>query len=301
MYEENLLHLQPDFYDRFRCRAAACRHSCCKGWEIDIDENTLALYQSLSGTWREKMDAAIVCDESGAHFRLTEEERCPFLQQDGLCELIRALGEDALCDICALHPRFYELAGPYELAGLGLSCEAVCDLLLSEEGELMLRCEETGEKTALSSLLKTLGCEEGEGALRFTPTADLDGMLQRLEQTEAIDAAWPEELCSLRKAMKTGPLPEIPTGPRYDRMQQYILFRNIEHAENTGWRAVLDYAREGVSFVALQDALYGADPEHLRRWSEQIEYSTENVDLLLQALNSFRKSELSLDSALRRC
>ena len=284
MYEKNLFHLQPDFYDRFRCRAAACRHSCCKGWEIDIDENTLELYRSLKGTWREKMDAAIVCDEYGAHFRLTEEERCPFLQQDGLCELIRALGEDALCDICALHPRFYELAGPYELAGLGLSCEAVCDLLLSEEGELTLRCEETGEKTALSSLLKTLGCEEGEGALRFTPTADLDGMLQRLEQTEAIDAAWPEELCSLRKAMKTGPLPEIPTGPRYDRMQQYILFRSIEHAENTGWRAVLDYAREGVSFVALQDALYGTDPEHLRRWSEQIEYSTENVDLLLQAL-----------------
>ena len=284
MYEENLLHLQPDFYDRFRCRAAACRHSCCKGWEIDIDENTLDLYQSLSGTWKEKMDAAIVYEESGAHFRLTEEERCPFLQQDGLCELIRALGEDALCDICALHPRFYELAGPYELAGLGLSCEAVCDLLLSEEGELTLRCEETGEKIALSGLLKILGWEPGEGALRFTPTADLDGMLQRLEQTEAIDAAWPEELCSLRKAMKTGPLPEIPTGPRYDRMQQYILFRSIEHAENTGWRAVLDYAREGVSFVALQDALYGTDPEHLRRWSEQIEYSTENVDLLLQAL-----------------
>ena len=43
MNEKNLFHLQPDFYDRFRCRAAACRHSCCKGWEIDIDENTLDL------------------------------------------------------------------------------------------------------------------------------------------------------------------------------------------------------------------------------------------------------------------
>ncbi len=284
MYEKNLFHLQPDFYDRFRCRAAACRHSCCKGWEIDIDENTLELYRSLSGTWREKTDAAVVCDEYGAHFRLTEEERCPFLQQDGLCELIRALGEDALCDICALHPRFYELAGPYELAGLGLSCEAVCDLLLSEEGELTLRCEETGEKITLSTLLKTLGCEERKGALRFVPTEDLKGMLLRLEQTEAIDTAWPEELCSVREAEKTGSLPEIPTGPRYDRMLQYVLYRSIEHAETFGWRAVLDYAREGVSFVALQDALYGSDPEHLRRWSEQIEYSTENVELLLQAL-----------------
>ena len=64
MYEKNLFHLQPDFYDRFRCRAAACRHSCCKGWEIDIDENTLDLYRSLKGTWREKMDAAIVFEGS---------------------------------------------------------------------------------------------------------------------------------------------------------------------------------------------------------------------------------------------
>ncbi len=284
MSEENLLHLQPDFYDRFRCRAAACRHSCCKGWEIDIDENTLDLYQSLSGTWRKKMAAAIVYEESGAHFRLTEEERCPFLQQDGLCELIRAFGEEALCDICALHPRFFELAGPYELAGLGLSCEAVCDLLLAEEGELTLRCEETGEKIAFSALLKTLGCEEGEGTLQFTPTADLDGMLQRLEQTEPIDAAWTEELRRVREAVRTDPLPEIPNGPRYNRMLQYILFRSIEHAENTGWRVVPDYAREGVSFAALQDALFGTDPEHLRRWSEQIEYSTENVELLLEAL-----------------
>ncbi len=109
-------------------------------------------------------------------------------------------------------------------------------------------------------------------------------MLLHLEQTEAIDAAWPEELRCTREALKTGPLPEIPTGPRYDRMLQYIVYRSIEHAENVGWRAVLDYAREGVSFVALQDALYGTDPEHLRRWSEQIEYSTENVELLLQAL-----------------
>ena len=284
MHEEKLLHLQPDFYERFQCKATACRHSCCRGWEIDIDENTLELYRGLSGSWREKMDDAVVCDESGAHFRLTEDERCPFLQRDGLCELICAFGEDALCDICALHPRFYELVGAYELAGLGLSCEAVCELLLAEEGELMLRCEETGEKIALSSLLKSLGCKVGDRGLRFTPTEDLEGMLGRLEQTEPIDEAWTEELRHLRDALKTGTAPALPAGPRYDRMLQYILYRGFEHAERVGWQTVLRYARESVSFVALQDALFGTDPEHLRRWSEQIEYSTENVQLLLDAV-----------------
>ena len=284
MEKGKLRHLQPDFYGRFRCRASACRHSCCRGWEIDIDENTLELYQNLSGSWKDKMDAAIVCDDSGAHFRLTEDERCPFLRKDGLCELICAFGEDALCDICALHPRFYEVVDSYELAGLGLSCEAVCDLLLANEGELTLHCEETGKMIAFSSLLKNLGCENAEEALCFIPTEELNAMFLHMERTEPIDVAWTENLCRLREAVENGPAPELPTGPRYDRMLQYIVYRSIEYAESAGWPAVLRYAREGVSFVALQDALYGEDPEHLRRWSEQIEYSTENVDLLLSTV-----------------
>lgn len=284
MADEILRHLRPDFYDRFHCKAAACLHSCCRGWEIDIDENTLELYQNLDGAWREKMNAAIVRDEEGAHFRLTEDERCPFLRRDGLCELICAFGEDALCDICALHPRFYELVGSYELAGLGLSCEAVCELLLAEEGELTLFWEETGETIALSALLEELGCEERDGAIRFIPTEDIDGMLRHMERTEAIDENWSEELRCLKAHVAAFPAIEIPTGPRYDRMLQYILYRSIENAEAAGWPAVLSYARESVSFVALQDTLYGMNPEHLRRWSEQIEYSTENVELLLDAV-----------------
>jgi lysine-N-methylase len=50
-----------------------------------------------------------------------------------------------------------------------------------------------------------------------------------------------------------------------------------EHA----FPALAVFARLSTEFIYMQDALYGADPEHLRRWSEQIEYSTENVDRLL--------------------
>ena len=28
----------PDYYPEFRCSASACKHNCCIGWEIDIDE-----------------------------------------------------------------------------------------------------------------------------------------------------------------------------------------------------------------------------------------------------------------------
>ena len=32
--------IAPDYYNKFSCIADKCRHSCCVGWEIDIDENT---------------------------------------------------------------------------------------------------------------------------------------------------------------------------------------------------------------------------------------------------------------------
>ena len=29
--------IAPNYYPAFRCIADKCRHSCCIGWEIDID------------------------------------------------------------------------------------------------------------------------------------------------------------------------------------------------------------------------------------------------------------------------
>ena len=280
MAQEVLFHIRPSFADAFSCKAGECRHSCCKGWEIDIDDRSLSLYRQLLGAWRERMNAAICEDETGAHFVLTAQDACPFLRQDGLCDLILAFGEDALCDICALHPRFYELIGPYELSGLGLSCEAVCELLLAEGGELQFLCEETGESFSLPVLLSRLGFLPEGCALSFIPLEDPAPMLARLEGTEAIDDSWPLELSRIRKDFASRPV-TLPSGQRYDRIFSYVLYRALEEIPVHGFDAVLSYARDAVSFIALQDVLYGCDPEALRRWSEQIEYSTENIPYLL--------------------
>jgi len=37
----------PNYYDKFTCIAGACKHNCCIGWEIDIDESTMELYESM--------------------------------------------------------------------------------------------------------------------------------------------------------------------------------------------------------------------------------------------------------------
>ena len=280
--------IYPDFYGSFACKAAACRHSCCRGWEIDVDEESAAYYRALPGPLGDALRAALVETEDGCHFRLTDEERCPFLRPDGLCRLIRELGEEALCDICALHPRFYAEVGEYELCGLGLSCEMVCQLLFSTSAPLRFATE-NGESLDFAALLRRLGLEAGETPQRFVPApsvARYKEILRCLSNTEPIDAAWPEQIRALAAC-----LPDLVENAadyavacdsgRYDRIYQYILFRQLERAGEYPIGALADFARRSTEFIFMQDALLGADPEHLRRWSEQIEYSTEAIDRLL--------------------
>lgn len=271
----------PDFYPAFRCRASACRHSCCRGWEIDVDEKSAQRYRELPGELGEALRTALFEDGEGWHFRLDGEERCPFLEPDGLCCLIRELGEEALCDICALHPRFFQEIGEDELWGLGLSCEAATALLLEKE-ELRFRCDETGEETDLAGLLARLGRELPAELLRYVPRTGEERrreLLERFRDTEPIDEAWERELEELER----GPLPETAEAAGYQRIYEYFFFRQIEQLEDRGAARAADYAAAMTDLLALWDALEEDGAGHLRRLSEQIEYSTENVERLFRS------------------
>ena len=152
--------IAPNYYKSFSCIADRCQHSCCIGWEIDIDEDSLDYYKSIDGEIGEFLSKNIENDGETAHFRLIgEEERCPFLQENGLCRMILTLGEESLCHICREHPRFYHEFSDREEVGLGLCCEEAARLILSQEDETFLEIleddgfsEETDpwEKTLLS-------------------------------------------------------------------------------------------------------------------------------------------------------
>ena len=126
---------RPDYYDRFRCIAGACKDSCCIGWEIDVDDEKKEYYRNLSGELGERLNTGI--DWKEGHFILQgKEERCPFLNKENLCDLMMGLGEEGLCDICREHPRFYDWFDGYTEVGLGLCCEEAARLLLESEKKL---------------------------------------------------------------------------------------------------------------------------------------------------------------------
>lgn len=119
----------PEYYHDFTCIADRCRHSCCIGWEIDIDEETIKKYSALTHPYGENIKNSI---EDG-HFRLGARDRCPHLDENGLCKIICHLGEDHLCDICREHPRFYNHTARGCFVGLGLSCEEACRIILGSD------------------------------------------------------------------------------------------------------------------------------------------------------------------------
>ncbi len=148
-----MFYIKPDFYDSFKCIADKCSDSCCIGWEIDVDENALEKYNGLQSPLGDEIRSEIVKSEDGSYcFRLSENERCPFLDGNNLCRLITARGVcDLLCDICREHPRFYEWFVGVTECGLGLCCEEVCRLLLENEEPFSLVEESDGEEIILET------------------------------------------------------------------------------------------------------------------------------------------------------
>lgn len=133
----------PDYYDRFRCIASRCTDNCCIGWEIGIDPAALADYQSQPGAFGDRLRAAIRPGDP-PFFALTKSGRCPFLNEENLCDIYRQLGENHLCAICDQHPRFHNWFGAEKESGLGLSCEEAARLILFSAPARLL-CRETPE------------------------------------------------------------------------------------------------------------------------------------------------------------
>ena len=112
----------PSYYSQFHCIGGSCPDSCCIGWEVDIDEETYNYYKSLKGPFGDRLRAHIKEDGTDRYFPLCEGGRCPFLNQENLCDIITQLGEESLAQVCMEYPRYFLEEGDYEQIDLSLSC-----------------------------------------------------------------------------------------------------------------------------------------------------------------------------------
>ena len=294
-----MLFVHPDFYDEFQCIASRCRHSCCVGWEIDIDGESLARWEAIGGAFGRRLMACID-REPAPHFVLAEGERCPLLRQDGLCELILRRGEDSLCDICASHPRFYQQYPDRLEAGLGLCCEEAARLLLTGEGPLQLVADgEPGDAFAPTPLLESRGrlfgilADESESLTRRMARClalygrELDAFDSAASAAfllglERMDESWTTLLHRLAAESPAELEPRLSRGP-YGRLAAYFLFRHFSAGSEEEAGARLAFACWAVRLLCAM-AAFAPLEEAVRLFSAEIEYSDENVGAVLDWL-----------------
>ena len=123
--------IMPTYCKNFKCIADKCRDNCCIGWEIDIDAQTAGYYKNVGGSFGERLKNNINDGEVSC-FRLCGE-RCPFLNENNLCDVIINLGEDRLCQICRDHPRYFEWYADRKEGGIGLCCEEAARIIVTGE------------------------------------------------------------------------------------------------------------------------------------------------------------------------
>ena len=302
----------PTFYRDFKCIANRCTDSCCIGWEIDIDSAAYDKYRLMPESFQKNI---AVCD-GVAHFVLTQDERCPFLQKDGLCKIILEHSEDMLCDICREHPRFYEWYGNYKDAGVGLCCEEAVRLLLESEKPLEYESVETQEisdddtpedicksvfelRKSLFSIINdrslTLSdrierCFLKIGAKDVIAPCSADEFfaecVEIAKEMSPFDELWEKYILRLEaldfqevKERINKALSENQI--RYEKSLSYFVFRHFIKACFDG--DLLSHFKFAVIMTILEmliDCVNGDLLFNTRYLSKQIEYSEENIDAL---------------------
>lgn len=139
-------YVKPHYYDDFQCTADSCPDTCCAGWQIVIDEESLEKYGRVRGPFGNRLYDSIDWEEG--IFR-QQKDRCSFLDEENLCDLYKELGKDSLCRTCRMYPRHVEEYEGLRELSLSLSCPVAAEMILTCREPFRLMEEETDEAEEL--------------------------------------------------------------------------------------------------------------------------------------------------------
>ena len=300
-----MLYIYPDYFPSFRCLARACRHTCCAGWEIYIDRETVNDYAMVEGDFGIELKNNIREKDGEFLFCLDENERCKFLNKQGLCRIIQTLGEDWLCEICAEHPRFYNYySDDFAEIGLGACCELAAHLLIT--GEVPIRYLSSGDFSDevfpddLKGLVELRGdilsvlydtnkhfsdkITEIEKLMSFVPNIETDyDWIMFFRELEIMNPEWLNILNSDSLKNNYFQLDSIPDNIITMRVIDYFLYRYflVRHETPT---VILEFALLSVWIIYKAAGIIGLE-EAVRLYSAEIEYSDDNMTKVMGELN----------------
>ncbi len=274
----------PNYYEKFKCIAGLCRHSCCIGWEIDIDEDTMELYSLLGGELAERIRGSI--EGEVPHFVLKEGERCPFLNQKGLCDIICELGDGAICDICYLHPRFSNFYEDFTETGLGICCEEAARIILTEEEKFLVPLPASAknskffrERSEAFVILQNRNITVLERLKRLAEKYGLKFEFSNEElykfymSLERLDKSWEHQLVKLKNTENTDIFEREDLQIFFEQLACYFIFRHFE--SGVGFALVSCWV---IGEICLECETLEQMLDVVRMYSAEIEYCEENTE-----------------------
>ena len=310
-----MLWVYPDYYNEFKCINKKCKHNCCIGWEIDIDEDTFDFYKSIKGEFGERLRQNINISDA-PHFVLGEKERCPFLNKENLCDIIITLGADNICDICKEHPRFHNELPTRTESGLGLCCEEAARIILGkkEKVKLIFSGDEAEKEEIIDLRDKVISVLQNRNKpidKRITEIYDCFGVtkvkfdlkkwVDIFLSLERLDDGWTEILLILKQNIATADFDGFKEYMKkreseYEQLLVYIIYRyfansfDIKEAQLVVAFAELVYrlifSIGAVLFTLNGDFTFNDQIETVRMFSSEIEYSDENLNIIFEELTN---------------
>ncbi len=167
-------YMKPHYYDAFRCIANQCPETCCAGWQIVIDEDSLEKYSRIENSFGNRIRNSVDWTE-GIFYQY--DRRCAFLNEQNLCDLQSELGEEALCDTCRRYPRHVEEYEGLREYSLSLSCPVAAAMILKEKEPVTFQEWETDEEDEFEEF----------DFLMFTQLEDARDVIFQIIQNREID------------------------------------------------------------------------------------------------------------------
>ena len=246
----------PFYYNEFGCITSKCKDNCCiGGWEIDIDDETYERYNNMTGELKHKILDSITQNEDEEYCFKLCDGKCPMLDDNGLCEIHKNLGEDYLGVVCKQFPSYSEYYGTIKESGIGLACEEAARIILSENRPFSM---------------ETAACDE-----EYEPSSEYDSSfaLQIFAAREAVFKILAKESLSIHEKL----IVILDMGSKIQQCINTDEYDNIKSVVN-------DYLKEGIAHTLdetrnLSDSGQFEDIS-LQQGIRQILYPYEEMEVL---------------------
>lgn len=141
-------YLQTDLYHNFNCIGGECKESCCAAdWNIIVDNDTYQRYEKLDDTTKHWIYENIeTCEDGSYKINMDTKGRCPFLNENNLCNIILKTSEDYISQVCQTYPRKISTYNEIEFCTVSTSCPEAARLLVERDTPIQFYTEENEKR-----------------------------------------------------------------------------------------------------------------------------------------------------------